>query len=164
MKIEVRKAKQKDAPAIIKLWQEFMKDHDKIVLARNKKLKPYLEKRKDAPKSMERYIKGIIRSRNGGVYIAEVDGKSAGFTIFWINKNPPVYKILKIGSVTDLFVRKEFRGLGISTKFRKIFTKFFKEKGIKHVTMSTFSENPKALSIYHKWGYFDYQITVRKKI
>ncbi|MBW3014214.1 GNAT family N-acetyltransferase [Candidatus Woesearchaeota archaeon] len=164
MKVEVRKARLKDVPEVIKLWKEFMKDHDKIVLARNKKLKPYLEKRKDAPKSMERYIKGIIRSRNGGVYIAEVDREPAGFTIFWINKNPPVYKILKVGYVTDIFIKKQFRGLGISTQFRKIFTKFFKDKGIKHISMSVFPENKKALSIYHRWGYFDYQISVRKKI
>lgn len=56
MKIEVRKAKLKDIPEVIKLWKEFMTDHDKIVLARNKKLKPYLEKRKDREQKSPFYL------------------------------------------------------------------------------------------------------------
>lgn len=160
----IRKANLKDVPTIVKLWKEFMKDHDKIVIKENPKLKPHLVKKKDAADIFRKMIQKNIRSKNGVVHIAEVDGKSAAYSLIFIKDNIPVYKLEKIGYMSDMFVRKEFRGLRISSKFKDEAIKWFKKKRINYISLKVYPENKHAHSIYKNWDFFDYQIDMRRKI
>ncbi len=163
--IEIKKAKLKDVDLIVKLWKEFMTylatdmNPEKI-----KNLKPFFEKKKNAEEIFKTYIKKCIRSKNYLLNIAYVDGKPAGYSFLEIKNTIPIFKIEKTGCFNDLFVKKQFRGLKISSKFKEIALKWFKEKGIKNMSISVYSGNEKARDIYKYWGFDDYHIEMRRKI
>jgi len=162
--LAVREAGFKDIPEIVGLWTEFMALHDKIVLGRNKKLGPYIAKRKAASDNYRNFLQEKLKSKKGTVFLAEVDGKPAGFTLVFEKDEIPIFEIKKIGYVSDLFVKEEFRGLGISSKLRDKAINWFKKKGLKHMSIGLYNDNEFAHSVYKRWGFFDYKVEMRRQI
>lgn len=162
--ITIRTARLADVPMVTKLWKEFVKDQAEIIIGNNAKSKPFLVQRLDAAKNFADWAKRKIRSRSAKVYIAEVDGEPAGFSLIFIRTWPPILRLRRLGYMDDLFVKKEFRGLGISSKLHKEATKWFRQKGMRHVALTVGTGNEPAHSIYEKRGFFDYHVEMRKKL
>ncbi|MFC1800586.1 GNAT family N-acetyltransferase [Nanoarchaeota archaeon] len=164
--MKIKKAILKDLPVIVKLWVEFMKDHDKIVLKRNKKLKPYTDKinMKSAGGKYRKFVRESIKSKKGAVFIAEVDGVAVGFTLVLIKDEISVFKIKKLGHVTDLFVKEEFRGRKISSGLMSEARKWLKSKGMKYMSIGLYFDNRNAHSVYKKWGFMDFKLEMRRKV
>lgn len=162
--VTVRKARLKDVDTITQLWEEFMKQHDSIVLKENPKLKPYLLKKSKAAEAFKRFATNCVWSKNAVIYIAEVSGRPAGYSLSFIKKNIPVFSLEKIGYMSDIFVRPEYMGKGISSMLKKETIKWFKKKGLKHVSIMVNAENKHAYNIYRKWGFLNYHLEMRMKI
>lgn len=96
--------------------------------------------------------------------IGYVNGKVAGFNLSFIKENIPIFSLDKFGNIGDLYVKKEFRGLGISTKFKNNAFKWFKSKGLKYASIQLWDKNKNAHNIYRKWGFEDSQIIMRRKL
>jgi GNAT superfamily N-acetyltransferase len=160
----IRKATLKDVSKIVNMWKDFMKYHDEVVVKKNPKTKPHLVKKKDAAKRFRKYIKTKIRSRNATIHIAEIDEKAVGYSLVYIESTVPIFKVDKIGRIGDLYVKKEFRGRGISSRFKEEAVKWFKKKGMKYMSIQVYTDNKFAHSIYKHWGFFDYHLEMRRKI
>ena len=160
----IRKAKLGDVPNLLYLWKEFMEYHDEMLIKQNPRLKPHLIKRKNAEIIFKKFIKKNIRSKNSLVSIAEVNGKPAGYSLIYIKTNIPVFELGKIGHISDLFVKKQYRGMKISSKFKNEGIIWFKKKRIKYISLQVYTDNKFAHSIYKKWGFFDYHIEMRRRI
>src|SRR3989338_2061871 len=100
----IRKANIRDIPTILILWKEFMNEHDKIVLNKNPKLKPYLMRKNNATGIMKNFVQKNINAKNSVVYIAEVNSKPAGYCLALIKDNIAIFNLSKIGYISDLFV------------------------------------------------------------
>lgn len=161
--MKIREARLRDIPVIMKLWKEFMTYHDDMV-KKDPRLKDQLLIRKNAADNFKGFLKKNIKSKDAMVYIAEVGREPAGYSLIYIKKNIPIYKLDKTGYLSDLFVRKRFRGLGLSSKFNNTAIKWFKKKGIKYLSIHVYSYNDKARFIYKKWGFFDFHVEMRRKI
>ena len=160
----IRQAKLKDVEEIIKLWKEFMREHDKVILLKSPKLKPYLGRKNNSPDIMRKFIRKNILSKNSKVYFAEVYGKPVGYCLIIIKNNITIFKLEKIGYISDLFVKQKYRKIGISSKFKDIAIKWLKDRKIKHISLVVKKDNKFAYSIYKKWGFLDYHIEMRKKL
>ena len=160
----IRKAKIKEAQEIARMWNEFMKEHDSKVIKKNKKAIQHVAKLSNSQSIFAEYINTCIRSKNASVHVAEDDGKLVAYSLIKINKNIPVFKINTLGYFADLFVKKEYRGKGISSKFRDLAILWFKKKGIKYISITVHPENEYAHSIYKKWGFFDFHVEMRTRI
>ncbi len=161
--MKIRKAKLKDVPEIAELWTVFMKEHADIVRRVNPKLKPYTILSKDAKEEFSSFAKRNIHSRNGGIVVAEEDGKLVGYTLFFIKKGPSVYTEKVFGYISDLFVKRGFRGKKISSLFMEEALKFFRKKGLKHSSLMVSPTNSHALNVYKKWGFQEYHMEMRRK-
>ncbi|PIN76839.1 hypothetical protein COV17_00755 [Candidatus Woesearchaeota archaeon CG10_big_fil_rev_8_21_14_0_10_36_11] len=160
----IRKASLNNFSIIISLWKEFMKNHDEIVIKKNKTLKDYIARKKAAQNNYKKFVEEHIKSGIGVVYIAEINDSPVGFTLTYIKDEIPIFKIEKIGYVSDLFVKEEFRGMGISSKLMEKSIQWLTKKNIRHVSLGLYSDNEIAHTIYKKWDFFDYKIEMRKKI
>lgn len=162
--ITLRKARLVDGDTVVKLWKEFMAEHDKNVIRKNHSLRPYTKKRRNAASQFGKFVRKNIRSRNSIILFAEVNNEPVGYVMSFIKKNVPIFKLDKIGYISDLYVRKGYRKMGISKMFKNWSIKWFKNKGIKHVSIMVNSENRRAHNIYRKWGFNDYVIELRRKV
>jgi ribosomal protein S18 acetylase RimI-like enzyme len=162
--ITIREAKIKDSIKITELAKEFMHYHDETIIKNNPLMKPYLDKRKDHSAIFRKFLEKNIRSRNAVVFIAESDGNAAGYSLNYIKNNIPIFKMEKIGYISDLFVKKEYRSKGISTRFKDAAMQWFKSKKIRYISLCVYNDNEFAHSVYKRWGFIDYHVEMRKKI
>ena len=154
----------KDVYAIVNLWTEFMEDHDNIVLKINKKLMPYTLRKKSGTKNFSEFVNKCIKSKNMEIYIAKVDDVSVGYSLIYIKDEIPIFKVKKLGYISDLFVKKEFRKKKISSKLMAVSMAWFRKKGLKHTSIILYADNPYAHTVYKKWGFFDYKIEMRRNL
>ena len=162
--IIIRKANIKDVELLVQMWKEFMKLHDAAVIAKNNRIKPHLKLKKDAHERFRKWTIQLIKSKKGLITIAEVDGKPAGYTLSLIKKNIPIFALDELGYISDMYVKKEYQGLGISSKLKDAAVKWFKEKKIKHISLRVYYDNEHARKVYEKWGFFNHSIEMCKEI
>jgi len=161
--IRIRRANLNDTKTILCLWVEFNKDF-KDLLKKNSRLNPYIELKENCNEIFRKYLKKNLKSKNSAVFIAEINGIQAGYNLIYVKKNIPIFRLEKLSYISDLFVKKEFRGKGISSKLKTKAIEWFRKKGLSHASIAVWSDNIKAHSIYKKWGFFGYHLEMRKKI
>ena len=92
------------------------------------------------------------------------NGTIVGYNLVQIKSTIPIFKNKKVGHLADLYMQKEFRGQGLSTKLRDASMRWFKKNNVKSISINVYPDNPHAYKIYKKWGFFEYKIEMRKKI
>ncbi|MFX0201231.1 MAG: GNAT family N-acetyltransferase, partial [Candidatus Hodarchaeota archaeon] len=70
----------------------------------------------------------------------------------------------KIGAISDLFIKKQFRGRGLSSQLKNETVKWLKKKDITHATITVYADNKHAREIYKEWGFMDFQVVMRRAI
>lgn len=160
----IRKARLSDVIQIVELWGDFMVEHTRIVVSKSPEKKKRREMIKEAKKSFSKWIARYIRSRNGLVSVAEAKHKIVGYSLSRINPNEKIYKLRYYGYIKNLYVLPKYRGKGISSLFKDMAVKWFKEKGMKYVAIAFYSENTLSHRIYKNWGFKDEYTEMWKKI
>lgn len=87
------------------------------------------------------------------VFVAEVDGKFAGFQRADIQEIAPFFKHNKILYLDDAYILPEFRRMGIATKLIEEAEKLAKEKGIHRLQARVYSFNKPVQELLKKMGY-----------
>ena len=162
--MKIRKATLKDLKTIVNLWVEFMKEHDKNVLKENERLDFFIKRKDNSKEIFSEFVEKNIKSKNSEIFLAEVENQIVGFCQMLIKDEIPVFKIEKYGYISDLFVKKEYRKKGISTKLKDMAFDWFREKGMKFVSLGMYPDNIESHEIYKKWGFFDYHVDMRIKL
>lgn len=164
----VRNARLEDVFIILELWKEFIAEQDELVFKENPQIEPYfrkyLRKRKNAANLFKAFIQENIRSDDVLVLIAEVKGEPVGFSLTIIQNTIPIFVVEKIGAISDLFIKKHFRGRGLSSQLKNETIKWLKKKDITHVTITVNADNKHAHEIYKEWGFLDFQVVLRRAI
>jgi ribosomal protein S18 acetylase RimI-like enzyme len=150
--ISVRKAKLKDINKIIDFEKELLNSAFDII----NEFKPDnlidFNLKDDYEKILIDYIKGRIFSKSDAIFIAEKDGKPVGHMIISKKKNYPIFKMENYGRINTVFIKKEFRGLNISSKLKKEAINWFNKKGINRISLNVLPDNLTAIKAYKKWG------------
>lgn len=159
--IKIRKATLKDVPALVGLWKEFEDEHDEMVLKKDSSLKEFLKKKPKAEANVRKSFRKTI-SKTGFVFIAEADKKAVGYLEGSIKKDYVLAN--NLGSIWDIFVKKEFRGKGISSMLKDKAMAYFRKKGAKFSEIHVQIHNTEAHKIYSNWGFFDEHIRMLKRL
>jgi len=150
--INIRKAKLKDITQILNFENDLFNSAHEIM---NKFTPDHFidfKLRGDYEEKLLKYIKGRIYSKNDAIFIAEYKGKPVGHMIISIKKNFPIFQMEYYGRINTVFIKKEFRGRGISSKLKDEAVKWFKKKGISRISLNVFPDNKIAIDAYEKWG------------
>jgi ribosomal protein S18 acetylase RimI-like enzyme len=162
--MQIKTATIDDIEIIVDIWNSFLDEHDGIVTGRNPLLKDMNERRDEACVMYENFLKSNVESQDGKVLIAEEGKAIAGYSLGYIKDEIPIFKLRRYGYISDLFVKKEFRGQGVSTRLMDAMIRWFKDKGAQYASIGFYADNHEAHEIYRKWGFFDYKIEARKRI
>lgn len=162
--LTARKARRSDLKIVYPLWKEFVRTLDDLAIG-NKTLGLHLERKRGAPEDFTWWAEQYIASKHGAVFLAEMDGKPAGYAFIYILRRDSGYpKINLFGYIEDLFVREEFRGHGISSRLMQESMKWFRARKVRHISLHVLDENKIPKSIYRKWGFFPFITEMRKDI
>ena len=163
MVLIVRKAQLSDIPVIVSLWRELANHHARFA-RRDSKLAPHLRRQPNEPSLFAAWARKQIRSRNGAVYLALMDGKPIGYSLVFIKTNRFNPEIRRIGFIDHLHVTKQFRGRRISSALTGETIAWFRAKGIRYVSLNVLEPNRTPQAIYRKWGFFPFAMEMRKNL
>lgn len=160
--IKIRKASVKDILVIFNLWKNLVKEHNEMILQKSPELKPLLATKKNVADIYKKDAKKALTSKKGAIFIAETGRKPVGYIELTINKRS--YSIMDSGIICDIFVKKEFRKLGVSSRLKEEAINWFKLKKIKYIWLNVQIYNEHAYSVYRKWGFSDSDRRMMKKL
>jgi GNAT superfamily N-acetyltransferase len=162
MDVNIRKASIKDVPRIIELWKSLNLLHRKkfgydTPLFRHKKESLCLSLYK-------KFVTKRIQARNATVFVAELNEKTIGHIIVFIDKLPPIYVHDKQGYIGEIFVDEKYRRKGVGRELLIAGEKWAKKKGLFSLGLTVFVTNETALSAYRKFGFFEHHLKMSKII
>lgn len=143
LSIKIRYAKTKDIEKIVQLWSEFMEEHHKLY-------KLGIRPTQKNIKKIKKWFRKKIRSK--GLIIAEHKEDLIGYILFYKSEFP-LEKDYSVGYISDIFVKKQYRSLGIGVKLIKKAQKALKRKKCDTAALSVIYLNRKAIEFYKKRGY-----------
>lgn len=105
------------------------------------------------------------KNKYGRIYVAEVDGRVAGFISLRVEFKGEEILLPNVKSVfvSDFIVKPEFRGRGVGKLLIAKADEYAKERNISYVKLSVFSENS-AKEVYKKLGFRDECVTMIKEV
>ena len=155
--MNVRKAKLKDVSSIanmgLKLGRYHLKYDPKYMALVPNVLQLY-----------KKHFARSIHSRNSLMLIAEVKGKIIAYCLAELGKRPPVYRVRRVGYISDVYVEPSYRRKGISKKFLEESHNWFKEKKLNYSELAVYEKNKGAVTAYKKAGYLPILIRKQKKL
>lgn len=154
--MEIRQAALKDFNVILKLKLESKEEEKKI----NPSLKPI----QDVKKHYGEYLHNDLSSEWRAVFVAEENNTMLGLAIGKIYRTLKVAGYERSGYISNVYIKKEFRRKGIALELVKEVIKWFKQKGATNITLELYKNNSAATSLYHKMGFTDHCIKMKKKI
>jgi len=152
----IRKAKVKDVPNMAKLGAALLKHHEKF--------DKYFSPAKGIEKIYKKLFKSAVYSPKSLLLIAEERGKIIGYALASIEKRPPVYKLRKIGNISDTYIIPAYRRRGITDRFIKEIFQWFKIKKIKNIELQVHVKNEIGKAAWSKYGFRAYIERRRLKI
>lgn len=157
----VRKAGLKDLDDILILWEGLVNDQTEYrVPGTEDSIMP--DMKDDAKEIFRAFAKRTIHSKNGIIMVAVQGENIVGYLLGFLQKNVPVFKGDLVAYISDIFVKEEYRSMGIATAMNDRFEEWLKSKGISTSTLQVITTNDIASKLYRKWGYGDIFITMRK--
>jgi len=155
--MKVRKARSEEIGQIADLQQGLM--------FREKKIDPtYFDLSKHAKEGFVEFAKKKIENRKSRLLVAIIDDKIVGYILGWIKERPPVFRLKKIGYISDCFVVKKFRRKGIGEKLTQKMLTWFKTKRLNHVELVVTSKNKLGLTAWKNLGFEEYRKIMQRKI
>ena len=154
MNLTIRKATIKDLDSILELSDQLLQFHNQLdsYYTIYSKYEDHRE-----------YYQEQLTKKDTLYIVAEMDGNIVGFASCYIISIPKT-KAPKIGVLVANFVQKEFRGKGVGTKLYNFRMNWFKKQKVSFVEMNVDARNKKALKLWKKFCFEDYQIKLKKKI
>lgn len=155
MTANYRKATKKDLDVLCLLWDKLNKSHIKYhqsyLLAKNH------------PSTLRKFLKERLEDKKSLAYLAEHQGKIIGFVLGRIKERPPIFKLKREGSISDVFVEENYRKKGIGCELTKILLKEFSRKKLKLVGLTVDVDNP-AVEFYQRLGFKKRQLRMHKDL
>lgn len=152
----IRKARLSDVHALSLLWKEMASYHETLLKEDPETRQVIFERKKEWSSIQAVHLKKLVRSSNCLVIVAEAGDDLVGFSIAEIKRNVPVFKVEKVGYISDLFVKEGFRKTGIASMLKDESFRWLRNKGIRYVSLKMFKGNRIAHQVYRKWGFSDF--------
>ena len=143
-KLNIRKAKIEDLNALVNLRKEhFIYE---IEILNNTLLDISWPESEDSREDLKYFILSEV------IYIAEVGDLPVGYICGEVNLKKAWYKE-NIASLTNLFVKKEYRKKGIGKYLVDYFKDDVSSRGINKIEVNVMSNNISAIEFYEEYGF-----------
>lgn len=116
-----------------------------------------------------RYLLELLdtcRKQSGQLFVAQVEGRIAGFVCVWLEGEPESYLTdhAPYGYISDLVVLPPYRRQGLGSALLARAEVFAREQGAPALRINVLARNEGAKVVYHQAGFRDYEIRLLKDL
>lgn len=152
----IRRAKSSDLDQMERLWRELADWHADLA--------PEFALAPNAEHFWRENIAPQLEDENVCLLVAEQDGTLVGFMHGSVRENPPIFVERFVGHISDAIVTAPARHHGFGEQLVDAMIEWFRQHGIKVITLGAATQNPVAQSFWHKMGFTDYMTRMRREI
>ena len=152
----IRKAKIKDLEKISSFGMKLLRLH--------KDIDSYFMPASNAKSSYCEYFRKRIYSSQKIILVAEKNKTLIGFIVAEIRNRPSIFKIKKVGAISDIYVVKKFREHGVGEKLLKEVFSWFKGQKIKYIETTVHIKNIVGMKAWTEYKFKDFLIVKRTKL
>lgn len=87
------------------------------------------------------------------VFIAEIDGKVAGFTLCRLKRVPDYMGGVVVGELSDIWINTSARRMGIGDKLSRLAFDWMREQGAHSVEIQVLKDNDASWKMYERMGF-----------
>lgn len=109
-------------------------------------------------------LKTMIKSEDTEVIVAEIENQVIGSAYINIRPAKPYLKHAYFGYLGFMFVKPEFRGMGVNKKIIDQIKTWAKTKNIKELRLDVYNDNFIAIKAYEKAGFEKHLLNMRIEI
>jgi len=91
--------------------------------------------------------------RFSNVFIAEVDGRPAGFSLCRLKRVPAHMGGVLVGELSDIWVEPSARRMGIGDKLSRMVLDWLKNQGVHSVEIQILKDNEASWKLYKRMGF-----------
>ncbi|MGE5327800.1 MAG: N-acetyltransferase family protein [Thiobacillus sp.] len=159
MKVNIRKATERDYQSVMEIYEQSTKLHSDLEPGWIKQDRPFGIKKED-------YLKVINDSNDSTMLVAVSDDTVVGFAELSIKYEPEndYFSEKKFVWVNDIAVSEGMKKQGIGTRLLNAAENWAIEQGVHEVELATRFANKGAIDFYDKMGYQIYVVRSKKKI
>jgi ribosomal protein S18 acetylase RimI-like enzyme len=116
---------------------------------------PQIFQRPPGPARERAYIQGLLADEDHGLFVAEVDGRVAGFLHVMAHDTPPIPILVprRLAVVDNLVVRRDLRRAGIGRALMERAEQWARPQGATEIDLTVFEFNAGAIAFYRSLGY-----------
>lgn len=133
-----------DIPALSDIWLELMSLHQDR--------DPRFALSRDGQKRWCSMAGEMIAREDALLIKAELQGLMVGFCLGWIAQNPPIYHITRVGFISEIAVIRSHRRRGIGGVLMQEARRWFRERGLDELQLSTAVWNEDARRFWESVG------------
>lgn len=147
MKVTIRRATAEDYRPLCDLFDELDALHRDHL--------PRLFQKPAGPVRDEEYYRGLMADESTGLFVAEAEGKLAGFVHVVIRDAPPipVYVPRRYAVIDGIGVKSEFRKRGIGRMLMDAAHAWAGARGAAAIELNVYEFNQAAIAFYQSLGY-----------
>ena len=155
MRAEIRHLSLDDIEAILPLWRESMAHHAGLV--------PFFEPAAGGAKAWRRHAAVVMAQGNGALLAAWVDRMPVGFILGQIQMHAPVFRPGRIGYISDLYVRDDYRRHGLGRLLFLALRDWFAARGVAALDLQVYLANTAAAAFWRAMGFNPYAQRMRRE-
>lgn len=87
------------------------------------------------------------------LHIAELEGEVVGFMLSRIKRVPPYWGGVMVGTLSDMWIRKKARRMGIGDRLSRIALDWLKEEGVHSIEIQVLESNAASWKLYENMGF-----------
>jgi ribosomal protein S18 acetylase RimI-like enzyme len=150
--VQIRCADPSDLKHISKLWMSMITELNVPLSDYDNALKTWLN-----------HVSLLIAEDPCQVIVATYGSEIIGYAIIEFSNLIPMLRVFGYAALTDLYVKKDWRGKGVGVQLLKKAETIAISKGFSEIRLSVLSNNTDAIRFYKSNGYKIYGIIMHKK-
>ncbi len=154
--ITVKLAKREDIKPIMQFQLELFRKWDSMDQIDK------INKQWFLSKEHEEYVLETIKNKESDIFLAVDEIEIIGYLKCKIEIREPFLQ--KIGYMAEILIKPEYRGKRIGSKLNHEAIKWFKNKNLPWITVSTHSQDIEANSFWEKKGYKEFNKVFKKRL
>ena len=148
--------------ATLKNLKDIQNLNHQLCIKENKEFDATINKDYPIQKSGEKYFKERIKK--DFAWVAIINGKVVGYLVGAVIGIEEYRNVSKLAEAENGFVIEEYRSKGIGTRLLQEFVKWSKSNGAKRIRAVASAQNARAVELYRREGFKDYNLTLEKEI
>ena len=155
-RVRVRAAEVGDVPAVVELWGELARLHERLdgafALSRGWR------------RAYEDYLRHLLGREDVRVVVAECQGQLVGLAVGRVTLLPAFFRQRRRGYIQDVYTREGWRGQGVGRAMLAHLEAWMRRQGVRRAELTVAVGNPDAEAFWERAGYRVYMVYRGKEL